>query len=137
MDKIIIAGGRDFKDYPFLEYCVTDTLTPLNMLLQDLEFVSGGAKGADKLGERYCKEHQCGEPTVMKPDYKNDPPKLAPLRRNRKMAEYSAGGILIAFLSNGIEYSERGAGSWVVRGGTSNMIMNAISNSMDIYIFRY
>lgn len=53
------------------------------------------------------------------------------------MAEYSTGGILIAFLGSDVEYGERGGGTWFVKGGTSNMIMNAISCGMELHIFRF
>ena len=49
--KVIIAGSRDFKDYAFLKKMV-DKL----YLNGDIEIVSGGAQGADSLGERYAKE---------------------------------------------------------------------------------
>jgi hypothetical protein len=54
MFKLIIAGSRDFNDYEFLK-------TKLSFLLQyvkeEVEIVSGKAKGADLLGERFAKEH--------------------------------------------------------------------------------
>ena len=46
--KVIVAGSRSFKDYEVL--CKT---------LDEMEIttiISGGARGADKLGERYAKE---------------------------------------------------------------------------------
>lgn len=50
--KVIIAGGRKFNDYSLLfDVC--------NFMLRnqtDVEIVSGTARGADKLGERYAKE---------------------------------------------------------------------------------
>ena len=48
--KVIIAGSRSFNDYEKL--CST-----CNFLLSntnDIEIVSGGARGADKLGEQYA-----------------------------------------------------------------------------------
>ena len=47
--KVIIAGGRDFNDYDTLQsYC--DSMLANQ---QTVEVVSGTAKGADILGERY------------------------------------------------------------------------------------
>ncbi len=50
--KVIIAGGRKFKDYDKLcRFC--------NYMLQNQQeiiIISGCAMGADKLGERYAKE---------------------------------------------------------------------------------
>lgn len=50
--KVIVAGSRDFNDYDLL-------VKKLDFLLQnkkDIEIVSGNARGADALGERYAKE---------------------------------------------------------------------------------
>ena len=54
MFRVIIAGSRGFRDYKFLcEVC--------NKALKnqtDIQVVSGGAWGADKLGERFAKEFE-------------------------------------------------------------------------------
>ncbi len=50
--KIIIAGGRDFKDYDLLCRKADKILSRQH----EVEVVSGTAKGADKLGERYADE---------------------------------------------------------------------------------
>jgi len=57
MFKVIIAGSRGFNDYKLL--CeVMDNY--LNDKMDDIEIVSGTAKGADKLGERYAKDRSYG-----------------------------------------------------------------------------
>lgn len=49
--KLIIAGGRDFDNYERLKEVV-------GMFdVENLAIVSGTARGADQLGERYAKEH--------------------------------------------------------------------------------
>ncbi len=50
--KVIIAGGRDFDDYDMLCQRVDRILSRQT----EIEIVSGAAKGADKLGERYAEE---------------------------------------------------------------------------------
>ena len=50
--KVIIAGGRDFKDYDLLCRKADYYLSRQD----EIEIVSGCAKGADKLGERYADE---------------------------------------------------------------------------------
>ena len=50
--KVIIAGGRDFSDYDLLR----DKCDLLLSNLSGVEIVSGGAPGADHLGERFAKE---------------------------------------------------------------------------------
>ena len=64
MKKVIIAGSRTFERYDILA-------TKLNQLFQEpFIVVSGGAKGADMLGERYAREHQL--PIEQHPaDWKN------------------------------------------------------------------
>lgn len=50
MIKVIVAGTRTFANYSLLE-------RKLNKILQNygtVEIVSGGAKGADSLGEKYA-----------------------------------------------------------------------------------
>ena len=50
MKKVIIAGSRSFNDYTLLK-------TELDKLFNEpFIIVSGGAKGADTLGELYAKE---------------------------------------------------------------------------------
>lgn len=49
--KIAIIGGRDFENYELLKF----KLLPYRASITKI--VSGGAKGADSLGEIYAKEH--------------------------------------------------------------------------------
>jgi len=76
--KLIIAGSRDFNNYELLKEKVDDyllsTLAPDRKLYDEfiiqllynekstysfhIEIVSGGARGADRLGERYAKERK-------------------------------------------------------------------------------
>ena len=86
--KVIIAGGRDFDNYELLkEFC--DNIIKDN----DYEIVSGNAKGADKLGERYSKDRNL-KLTLFPADW-NKYNKAAGMIRNKQMAEY--GDMLIAF----------------------------------------
>lgn len=48
--KLAVVGGRNFDDYEYLEREL-DKLDDIEMI------VSGGAKGADTLAERYAHEH--------------------------------------------------------------------------------
>lgn len=48
--KVIIAGGRDFDDFDLLCKKVDKILSRQDKI----EIVSGTARGADKLGERYA-----------------------------------------------------------------------------------
>jgi hypothetical protein len=53
MFKLIVAGSRDFDNFPFLEMKLNHLLTNVT---DEIEIVSGGARGADKLGEQYAKK---------------------------------------------------------------------------------
>lgn len=54
MFKVIVAGGRDFADYALLKQKLDYALK--NKVTESITIVSGAARGADKLGERYAKE---------------------------------------------------------------------------------
>ena len=47
--KVVVAGSREFNDYELLK----KELSVINIT----ELISGGARGADKLGEKYANEH--------------------------------------------------------------------------------
>ena len=54
--RVVIAGGREFNDYELLKSKL-DSLLKSKSLTHKIEIVSGKARGADALGERYAKEH--------------------------------------------------------------------------------
>ena len=69
--KVAVIGSRDFNDYEE----VKQTLSTINITL----LVSGGAKGADTLGERYAKEHNI-ETKIFLPDWEKHGKKAGFLR---------------------------------------------------------
>lgn len=91
MIKVIIAGTRDFNDYALLKKDVDYFLQDFNP--SKIEIVSGNARGADKLGERYAKEHNL--PVKLFPANWDKYGKRAGYLRNQEMANYS--DMLIAF----------------------------------------
>jgi len=87
--KVIIAGGRNFRDYDKLRESCDNIL--VNQ--KEVEIVSGTAVGADTLGERYAQEKDY---EVKKfPAQWDLYGKSAGYKRNQQMAEYADG--LIAF----------------------------------------
>jgi len=93
MISLIIAGSRDFNDYELLVKEVDKYLLNIVCSLEvdltekiiPIEVVCGGARGADKLGERYAKERNL----IIKyfiPDWKKG--KGAGYIRNEEMAKY-------------------------------------------------
>lgn len=81
--KVIIAGSRKFKDYSILSKEVDKFTNEMG----DIEIVSGGADGADKLGERYAKDKNVPL-YVFKPDWDKHG-KFAGIFRNREMANFA------------------------------------------------
>lgn len=90
--RIIIAGGREFDDAAYLRSTVDRLLSTLAP--QEIEIVSGMARGADKLGWDYAGERGLRR-TPFPADWKNLPRFAAGFLRNEVMAWYSSH--LIAF----------------------------------------
>lgn len=55
--KIAIVGSRTFNDYTKLKNFIDTTLEQLEMTEEVDCVVSGGAKGADSLAEKYAEEY--------------------------------------------------------------------------------
>lgn len=89
--KIIIAGCRDFNNYESAKKCLDMCLPAL--LLDNIEIVSGGATGADALGERYAIENGY-KLTRFTADWDRFGKAAGPIR-NEQMAIYA--NYLIAF----------------------------------------
>lgn len=90
--RVIIAGGRDFNDYSLLKQKCDSFLGNKSKECQVI-IVSGTAKGADRLGERYARER--GYQVVRYPaNWDRDGNSAGPIR-NAKMAENA--DALIAF----------------------------------------
>ena len=82
--RVIIAGTRYFNNYALLcEYADYK----LSEVRQPIEIVSGHARGADTLGERYAKER--GYKLTIFPAEWEKYGKSAGPRRNKEMAEYA------------------------------------------------
>jgi hypothetical protein len=83
--RVAVIGSRGFNDYEL----VVKTLSNLGITL----LVSGGAIGADSLGEKYANEHDI--PTlIFKPDWETHG-KAAGMIRNTTIVENS--DLVIAF----------------------------------------
>lgn len=53
--RVVICGGRDFNDYAFAEFCLNWILLKKIEEGYDIVVVSGGARGADKIGECWAR----------------------------------------------------------------------------------
>ncbi len=111
--KLIIAGGRDFKDYGLLK-SECDKITGIT------EIVSGAARGADSLGVTYAIYNHIRF-KEFPPDYKTFGSR-APLKRNCDMADYADS--LIAF--------------WNGKStGTAHMIQQAKKRNLSVIVINY
>lgn len=118
--RVIIAGGRDFNNYHILEKMCDYYIGKR----ENIEIISGKARGTDSLGEKYAKERA----TTVKefPADWDRYNKAAGHIRNKQMAEYASedNGCLIAF--------------WDGKSrGTKNMIENAKKYNLKIRVVRY
>jgi hypothetical protein len=114
--KVIVAGSRGFNDYEFLkqrlDFLLSKTPYPL--------IVSGAARGADQLGERYAKER--GLPYQQFPAEWNKYGKMAGPLRNQQMVNYA--DALVAFWNGKSR-------------GTKNVIELAQKHHLQVRIERY
>ena len=85
--KLIIAGSRDFNDY----FLMCKSIASLGFKVD--EVVSGGARGADSLGEKWAFEHLV--PVRYFPAHWTKEGRAAGINRNHKMGDYA--DYLIAF----------------------------------------
>lgn len=117
--KVIIAGGREFSDYALLcESC--DKFLCQKHQTHDIVVISGTARGADTLGERYA--HERGYAVEKYPaDWNRDGKAAGPIR-NAQMAKVA--DTLIAFWDGQSK-------------GTANMIDQAKTRGLSIKIVKY
>ena len=103
MNRVAVIGSRSISSYDDYE-TVRAKLDFFLGKLEGLEIVSGGAKGLDKLAEKYAEERGF-KMKVFLPDYETYSGKVAPLKRNHQIVEYA--DMLVAFTtgSNGTAYT--------------------------------
>lgn len=90
MFRIIIAGSRSFNNYAILKGVLDSIISKHDY--GEIVIVSGGARGADKLGERYAAENNY-QVTQFIPDWNIG--KHAGMLRNEDMAKNA--DALVAF----------------------------------------
>lgn len=54
LTKIVIGGSRDFVDYTFFEFRLNSYLIMKKLEYEDIELVSGGARGVDTLAKMFA-----------------------------------------------------------------------------------
>ena len=137
MTRIIIAGGRKFKNYDLL--CLEMDKIILSLDLEKVEIVSGKANGADTLGEKFAKSKGIKivefpakwkdlevENCIVGQNQYGKYNKLAGHNRNKEMLEYAKteDGILVAF--------------WDGKStGTKNMIEISNKAGLKVIVVKY
>ena len=117
--RIIVAGGRDFDDYDLLSSVLTDYIASKKVVI-----ISGTARGADALGERFAADN--GLEIRLFPADWNKYGKSAGIIRNCEMANYAGQdtGILFAF--------------WDGKSrGTKHMITVAKKRGLEVHVVKY
>ena len=115
--KLIVAGSSGFRDYELLKQ-KCDAVLASKAADPDvvIQIVSGGARGADTLGERYAKER--GHLVkIFKADW--DQGKMAGYVRNVAMADYA--DALIAF-----DFGTKGTGHMIKIAETRKMLVRVV-----------
>lgn len=94
MARVLITGSKDFDDYQLLKTICENYISNLE---NDITIISGGAKGVDRLGEKFARE----EHYFIKQFFPNWDKygKSAIAKRNEDMIKYTAkeNGHLIVF----------------------------------------
>ena len=79
--NIAIIGSRTVKNYEYVKYVLNDSIKTGSDVI-----VSGGAKGADELGERFAREFCDKEPIIYKAEWEKYG-RSAGFKRNHKIIE--------------------------------------------------
>jgi len=116
MKKVIVAGSRGFTNYELLK----EEMSIICSGIYELEIVSGTARGADQLGEKWALEN--GFPVKRFPADWLKYGKSAGYVRNEQMAQYA--NCLIAFWDG-------------ISNGTKHMIELAKKYQLEIHIIDY
>ena len=124
MIRIIVAGSRDFNDFGLVDKTLTKYMTNMSLTKDDIEIVSGCARGADRLGEQFATKHNlaCAKFPAEWDLYG----KSAGYRRNAQMADYAIQetGVLFAFWDGSSK-------------GTKHMIDLATAKGMNVNVVNY
>ena len=124
--RVIIAGSRDFNDYKLLKKSAIEIITKKTMLPDLTRIISGGARGADTLGERFANEMGL-EISRFIPDW-DGLGKRAGYVRNAEMAKFAVEdgnyGVLIAFWDGQSR-------------GTKHMIDLANKYGLEVHVVNY
>lgn len=116
---VSIVGTREFVNYPVMKMSVYQVMGLMKLSKENMNFNSGGARGADRLGERFAK-------SINRPIRKFipnwDKGKGAGMKRNKEMSD--ASDIIIAFWDEASR-------------GTAQMIQYSKDNGKIVFVFNF
>lgn len=116
--KLVVAGSRDFTNYKGAEQILCSVLR--NRKPEQVCIISGGARGADRVGEYFANNHGC-KLMIVSADW-NKHGKRAGHIRNEKMAELADATIVFWDGSS---------------AGTENMISNTLNFNKKLLVVYY
>lgn len=90
--KLIIAGSRSFQDYSRLEKTTLLFLKKYKQPGEEVEIISGRAKGADRLGERFA--DRFGLRVIQMPADWSKYGRAAGMIRNKAMSDIATHALL-------------------------------------------
>lgn len=122
--RIIVAGSRSFNDYELMRTALMNYFFGIKLTKEDcVTIISGGAKGADLLGEEFAKNNHfnlCRFPADWDKHGKS-----AGIIRNCEMAKYAKEGMGVLFAF------------WDGKSrGTNHMITYAEKIGLEVHIFK-
>ncbi len=127
--RVIIAGGRDFNNFESLEFEVIRIFKKLKAegyftTSNDITIISGTARGADKLGEKFANKYHL-KLECFPADWDRFG-KSAGYKRNQQMSTYAKedNGVLIAFWNRSSK-------------GTKHMIDIATRDGLRVFVVNY
>ncbi len=123
--RIIICGGRHFKDYDRLESTMNEVMSKIAPWRDVIEIVSGHCEGADQLGELYAKKHDllC---KVFPAQWKKYGKAAGPIR-NSEMVKYASEAemsVVVAFRSPRTK-------------GTNDTVKKATKQGFKVFVIDY
>lgn len=97
--RLLIAGSRSIIDKTKV-FGIINSVIPELAQYDPRRFpitavISGGARGVDRIGEKWCRINLDDEPIIMKPDYERWGRYVAPKKRNTDLVNECDAAIVI------------------------------------------
>lgn len=112
MKKILVTGGRDYKDWGELSWAL-DSVFPIE---EEIHIIEGGAIGADFLAQVWC-EYEGVPYSTFEADWKKYGKAAGPIRNQKILDENPDIDVVIAFKGD---------------KGTKDMVDRAIKKGIEV-----